>query len=76
MFLVFINALIEVLEQYNRKVKLFADDVKLYVWVLNDSDNATVCFKCAVAEWANSWKHIISTEKCCVMSIGNATVWK
>jgi len=40
MFLTFINVPIEMLEQYNMKVKLFSVDVKLYVRVLNDSDNA------------------------------------
>jgi len=40
MFLTKINELIKELEQYNIKVKLFADDVKLYVRVLSDIDNA------------------------------------
>jgi len=40
MFLIYINKLIIVLERYNIKVKLFADDVKLYFRVLSDIDNA------------------------------------
>jgi len=39
MFLIFINELIVVHEQYNIKIKLFADDVKLHMRVLNDIDN-------------------------------------
>jgi len=31
MFLIYINELIGVLEKFNIKLKLFADDVKLYV---------------------------------------------
>jgi len=38
MFLIFINELIVVHEQYNIKIKLFADDVKLHMRVLNDID--------------------------------------
>ena len=36
MFLVYINELIYILEQYNIKVKLFANDVKLYLKIVND----------------------------------------
>ena len=36
MFLVYINELATVLEKYGIKIKLFADDVKLYVQILND----------------------------------------
>jgi len=43
------------------------------VRVLNDIDNAILqCAINALAEWANSWQLIISIEKCCVISIGNA----
>jgi len=54
-FLIYIDELIKVLEQYNIKDKLFADDVKLYVRVLSDVDNATLqCALNAIAEWATS----------------------
>ena len=36
MFLVYINELATVLEKYGIKIKLLADDVKLYVQILND----------------------------------------
>jgi len=38
MFLTYINELVSVLEQHNIKVKLFADDVKMYVRILDDLD--------------------------------------
>ena len=38
MFLIFINELISLLENHGIKVKLFADDVKLYLRVVNDAD--------------------------------------
>jgi len=49
------------------------DDVKLYVRVLSDIDNAILqCALNALAEWATSWQLIISIHKRCAMSIGNA----
>jgi len=38
MFLIFINELVFVLERLNIKVKLFADDAKMYVRILDDAD--------------------------------------
>ena len=38
MFLVFINELAEVLAKFGIAVKLFADNVKLYVKIMNDVD--------------------------------------
>ena len=38
MFLLFINELAELLERYGVKVKLFADDVKLYLKIVNEYD--------------------------------------
>ena len=40
MFLVYINELIYIIEEFNIKVKLFADDVKMYMYmkIINDTD--------------------------------------
>jgi len=38
MFLVYINELIYILEESNIKVKLFTDDVKMYMKIINDTD--------------------------------------
>jgi len=38
MFLVYINELIELLDNIGVKVKAFADDVKIYVSIVNDID--------------------------------------
>ena len=38
MFLIFINELIHVLEKLGIKVKLFADDAKLYLRVTDEND--------------------------------------
>ena len=37
MFLVYIYELIYILEQFNINVKLFADDVKMYMKIINDT---------------------------------------
>jgi len=64
MFLIYINELIKVLEQCNIKVKLFADDVKVYMRVLSDIDNTILqCALIALAEWATSWQLIISIDR-------------
>jgi len=36
--LIYINDLVELLSRYDIKVKLFADDVKLYIKVVNEVD--------------------------------------
>jgi hypothetical protein len=39
MFVCFINELIDILKKHGVKVRLFADDVKIYASVVNDIDN-------------------------------------
>ena len=38
MFLTYTNELVFILEKHNIKVKLFADDVKMYIKIVNDVD--------------------------------------
>jgi len=62
---------IRFLEQHNVKVKLFADDVKMYLKIVND-----VCMQQlqlainALTNWAQEWQLGISVDKCCVLNIG------
>ena len=71
-FLMYINELISILERYGIIVKMFADDVKLYLRIINDVD---VCMLeralTALAQWALDWQLTISVEKCCVLHLGN-----
>ena len=71
MFLVYINELIYILEEFNIKVKLFADDVKMYMKIINDTDivqlQRAVTF---LVDWAHEWQLSISVDKCCVLNIG------
>lgn len=71
MFLVYINELIDVLERHNVKVKMFADDVKMYMKIINDVDLAQLqCALNSLAEWAHQWQLAISIDKCCILNIG------
>jgi len=71
MFLVYINDLVELLASFNVKVKLFADDMKLYVRVVSITDSTTLhkALTTLVA-WADEWQLSVSVEKCCVLHIG------
>ena len=58
---------------YNIKVKLFADDVKLYVKVINAVDVTVGLLHEALAAlvtWADEWQLSISVNKCGVLCIG------
>ena len=71
MFLVYINDLVILLSRFNIRVKLFADDVKMYLKVTNCSD---VCIMrkalSALASWADQWQLTVSVSKCGVMHMG------
>jgi len=73
MFLTYINEL--VLEQYNIKVKLFADDVKMYVRILDDLDVRSLQLALdAIVQWSDAWQLPTSIiNKCCVQNIGKVT---
>jgi len=71
MFLVYINELIYLLELHNINVKMFADDVKIYLKIINDVDIVQLQLALtSLVEWANEWQLAISIEKCCVLNIG------
>ena len=67
---VYINERIYILEQYNIKVKLFADDVKMYLKI-----DIAVCMQQlqlainALTNWAQEWQPGISVDKCCALNI-------
>ena len=54
-------------------MKLFADDVKLYLKVVNDAHiiKITVCSLDTLSDWAATWQLTISVEKCCILNIGS-----
>jgi len=71
MFLTYINELITILESFGIKVKLFADDVKMYLKIVHDVDIVKLQHAVtALVDWARDWQLSISIEKCCVLNIG------
>ena len=75
MFLVYINDLVELLASFNIKVKLFADDVKLYVRVVSVTDTTTLQKALtALVSWADEWQLSVSVEKCRVLHISKTAV--
>ena len=75
MFLIYINELVTLLNSFGVKVKLFADDVKLYIKIVNGTDydklQAALSALCA---WTEDWQLPISISKCCVLHIGKGNV--
>ena len=70
MFLIFINELAEILFTFGIVVKMFADDVKLYLKIVNNVDWFLQAALNALCKWADLWQLSISVDKCCVLSVG------
>jgi len=64
MFFIYINELVTLLNSFGVKVKLFADDAKLYLKIVNGTDydklQAALSALCA---WAEDWQLPISISK-------------
>ncbi len=72
LFLTFINELIEILEYYEIKIKMFADDAKLYAQIVSIVDvNKLQSALDALSEWANKWQLSLSIDKCCILNVGH-----
>ena len=70
-FLIYINDLATLLSQYNVKVKLFADDVTLYVRVVSNADITELQMAlCALTSWVDYWQVSVSVDKCGVLHTG------
>ena len=70
-FLIFLDDLAKKLESQGVQLKIFADDIKVYLSVCN-SGNAIVlqaALNC-IHEWATDWQLAISISKCNVLTIG------
>jgi len=71
MFLIYVNELIDILEQYGVKVKMFADDATMYLRITDDADVARLQQAVDVlVNWADLWQLTISVNKCCLLNIG------
>jgi len=70
LFIIFINDLIAALERYGVYCKLFADDLKLYLRVVDSCDiNKLQLALDALVDWEKSWQLSVSPSKCCVLCI-------
>ena len=57
--------------KYGITVKAFADDVKMYVQIIDDLDVRQLQLAVDVLRgWAKTWQLSISVNKCCVLNIG------
>ena len=73
MFLIFINELAEILDRAGVKVKLFADDIKVYVQIVSSHDSFKLqCALDLLTSWAQTWQLTVSVDKCCILNIGRA----
>ena len=71
--IMFINELALLLERYGIIVKLFADDVKVYLEVANvDDANKLQKALDLIVEWANEWQLQLSVNKCNILNVGHA----
>ena len=71
LFLIFIINVTNVLTP-DAKAKLFADDLKSYVRIANDSDASVFTAMLGkISDWAHTWQLPLSTSKCCYMIIYN-----
>jgi len=71
LFLLYINDITDIVAGLDVKLKLFADDAKLYSAFSIDSsvDLEVVCTNLSI--WAELWQLRIASEKCCVHRITN-----
>ena len=71
LFLTYVNELAFILESYGIKIKLFADDVKLYIEIVDDVDVVQMQQAIdALVDWATELQLSISVNKCCVLNVG------
>jgi len=63
--------LVGILEQHNIKVKLFADNLKRYITIVDDTDVRRLQLALdALVLWSDTWQLPISINKCCLLNVG------
>ena len=61
----------ELKQSFGITVKMFADDVKLYLKIVNNVDFSILqAAMNALCQWAKLWQLSISVDKCCLLSVG------
>ena len=70
LFFIYINDILDIFQPL-AKCKLYADDVKSYTELKSSTDE--VCcqnYLDLLHEWSEIWQLVISSKKCCVVTIG------
>ena len=74
-FIVFIDQLAKLLEKHHITVKLFADDVKMYLKIESADDVARLQIVLdLITEWSCTWQLSVSVTKCSLLNVGHAPV--
>jgi len=72
LFLLFINDVSNIFKELDVKLKLFADDIKLYSsYDVRGSQSDLITAVNRLYEWSCNWQLQIATEKCFVCTIAN-----
>jgi len=70
LFFTYINELAFIYESHDIKIKLFVDDFKLYIQIVDDADVAQMQQAIdALVDWATEWQLSISINKYCVLNV-------
>ena len=70
-----VDVAVNVLRKFDVRLKLFADDVKVYADIVDTCDvDRLQCALDSLAEWAEMWQLPISISNCCTMHFGNDTL--
>lgn len=74
LFLVYINDIVNIFDDA-AMVKLFADDVKIYIVIddISDCFNLQTCLD-RLFVWANKWQLIVSVPKCARLHVKNINI--
>jgi len=71
LFVLYINDIVECVSALPVKIKLFADDVKLYCGI-SDSEFLQIALD-RVAKWADTWQLKLAKSKCTVLNLGRSS---
>jgi len=65
LFLIYINHIVDLLDNSDVCTKLYADDVKIYLEITNDSDSVTLQDGInKIYAWSNEWQLRLANDKC------------
>jgi len=74
--LIYVNDLAKLLERHGIVVKLFADDVKVYMEVVNCDDAKKMqCALDLISKWAEEWQLSVSVSKCNLLTLGRSLAY-